>query len=270
MVYIMSKGVKRILLLPRRSSTSDPSDIEQDRDELEALDLYQMDSTSYNIISHNETLNIGTHVFGTIIFAKDVIRILASYTAPLSRSLTARLLYHSTTALCFFCSTLYHTFSNSESGHHWRHVDHLGIQVSIWATACSFVAVAFRRSRARQLTYWASITAGLLAFTTCLWTMWYREIGTQRSRTAMHVAFGAISTLPAIRYWHSSDRDVNILQGFFSLVAINSIGGLVFEADFLAPLARQLDLPDLSHTFMHVMAIYGARIYGKSLNAAQD
>jgi hypothetical protein len=86
----------------------------------------------------------------------------------------------------------------------------------------------------------------------------------------MHVTFGAMSTLPAMGYWYSSDGDVDILQGFFSLVAINSVGGLVYEADFLAPLARRLDLPDLSHTFMHVMAVCGALIYGQSLNAVQD
>jgi hypothetical protein len=99
--------------------------------------------------------------------------------------------------------------------------------------------------------------------------MWYRGNGTQRSRTTLHVAFGAISTLPAIEYWHNSDRDGNILQGFISLVAINCIGGLVFEADFLAPLARRLVLLDLSHTFMHVMAVYGARMYGQSLKAVR-
>jgi channel protein (hemolysin III family) len=202
-------------------------------------------------------------------FAKESSRLVASYTAPLSWNFHVRLLYHVTTAICFLCSTLYHTFSDSQSAHHWRHIDHIGIQLSIWGTACSFVAVAFRRNRTRQLTYSGCITACLLASTTCFWIMWYRGNGTQRSRTTLHVAFGAISTLPAIEYWHNSDRDGNILQGFISLVAINCIGGLVFEADFLAPLARRLVLLDLSHTFMHVMAVYGARMYGQSLKAVR-
>jgi adiponectin receptor len=216
----------------------------------------------------SETLNIWTHVIGTIIFAKDSIRVVVSYTAPPPRDFTARLLHHSAAAFCFLYSTLYHTFSNSQSAHHWHHIDHLGIQLSIWATACSFVAVAFRQDRARQLTYSIYTTACLLTFATCLWTMWYHKTGTQRSRTTMHVIFGATSTLPELKYWQSKDPDIAILRGFFSLVTINSLGGWVFEADFLAPLGRRSGLPDLSHTSMHVMAVYGARIYGRSLEAA--
>jgi predicted membrane channel-forming protein YqfA (hemolysin III family) len=203
-------------------------------------------------------------------FGKDSVRVVASYADPLSRHFTARLLFHFAAALCFLCSTLYHTFSNSPSAHHWRHIDHLGIQLSIWATAYSFVAVAFQRNRARQLTYFVCITSGFLTFATFLWTMWYHETGTQRSRTTIHVIFGAACTLPALEYWYSRDPDAVILRGFFSLVAINSIGGWVFEADLLALLERRSGLPDLSHAFMHIMAVFGARIYGRSLEPARD
>jgi hypothetical protein len=71
--------------------------------ELEAIQMTQMYSTSYNIISHNETLDTGTHVFGTITFAKDAAQVIASDTGPLFRGLTTRLLDHSSTALCFLC-----------------------------------------------------------------------------------------------------------------------------------------------------------------------
>jgi channel protein (hemolysin III family) len=218
---------------------------------------------------HHETLNIWTHVFGTVLVGKEFVRVVASYADPRSRHLPARLLYHFAAALCFFCSTLYHTFSNSRSAHHWHHIDHLGIQLSIWATAYSFVAVAFRGNRARQLTYSVCITAGFLASATYLWTMWYHRTGTQRSRTTIHVIFGAASTLPALEYWHGRGPDAAILRGFFSLVAINSIGGWVFETDLLAPLDRRFGLSDLSHALMHLMAVLGALIYGKSLKAAR-
>jgi hypothetical protein len=65
--------------------------------------------------------------------------------------------------------------------------------------------------------------------------MWYRETGTQRSRTTTHIAYGAIS-LTALNCWYSGNGDVDMLQGCVSLVAINSIGGLVSEVESLASL----------------------------------
>jgi hypothetical protein len=66
--------------------------------------------------------------------------------------------------------------------------------------------------------------------------MWYRETGTQRSRTITHIAYGAIPSLPALDCWYSGNRDVDMLQRIFSLVAINGIGRLVFEVESLATL----------------------------------
>jgi hypothetical protein len=88
--------------------------------------------------------------------------------------------------------------------------------------------------------------------------------GTQRSRTRTHIAYGAISSQPALNCWYSSNRDVDMLQGFVSLVVINSIGGLVFEVESLASLEKRLGLPDLSHAFMHVC---WAHRRGQALNA---
>lgn len=111
----------------------------------------------------------------------------------------------------------------------------------------------------------AYTTAGLFAVAMRLWTMWYYESGTQSSRAALHVTFGALSTLPAWDCWHRWDQSRAILRAFFSLVVINSTGGWVFATDVLGPLENLLNLPNLSHAFMHVMAIYGAHVYGKAL-----
>jgi hypothetical protein len=68
--------------------------------------------------------------------------------------------------------------------------------------------------------------------------MWYRETGTQRSGTITHITYGAISSLPPLDCWYSGNRDVDMLQRFVRLVAINSIGGLVFEVEFLADMSE--------------------------------
>jgi channel protein (hemolysin III family) len=112
-----------------------------------------------------------------------------------------RLLFFSATALCFLCSVLYHTFSHEDDVEIWRHVDHSVIQTCIWATTCSFVAVGFRQIN-KRLFYKVYAAVGLFAFAARLWTMMYHESDTQRIRTAIHVSFGALSTLPALHCGH--------------------------------------------------------------------
>jgi hypothetical protein len=100
--------------------------------------------------------------------------------------------------------------------------------------------------------------------------MWYYESGGQRSWMAMPILFGAFSTLPALDRWRNKDGDDDVLRGFLSLVALNSIGGWVFATELLDPIGEYLDLPNLSHAFMHVVVMYGARVYGEALKAAHS
>jgi hypothetical protein len=77
--------------------------------------------------------------------------------------------------------------------------------------------------------------------------------------------FGAVSTLPALDYWHNEDRDGDILRAFFKLVMLNSTGGWIYATKFLDSFGKRLNLPDFSHAVMHVLAVYGARIYAAAL-----
>jgi channel protein (hemolysin III family) len=228
----------------------------------------ELTSSSTNM--HHETINICTHLFGTVLFIKKFFRLFTACTTPLSRTMAARLLYLISTAMCFLCSTLCHTFSDGRASNFWRYIDHLGIQIFIWATTCSFIAIVFERESRMQLVYIVCITAGLLAFITRLWTMWYYEIGSQHSRTVIHITFGALSTLPALDSWHNMDRERDILRAFFSFVTINSIGGWIFASRFLDPLGRYLNLPDFSHAVMHIVVLYGAHMYELALKTVHD
>ena len=88
-------------------------------------------------------------------------------------------------------------------------------------------------------------------------------------RTALHITFGVLSTLPALDYWYGSSRKhqkLDILWPFFSLVTANSIGGGIYATKSLDDsVGKWLGLPDISHNVMHIMAVVGARIYQKAL-----
>lgn len=177
----------------------------------------------------------------------------------------ARLLFLAAATFCFLCSTLYHTFSDHGSAYLLHCVDHLGIQIFIWATACSFVTLAFEMGSRRQLAYLVLTSACLAAVASRLYTMSYHDSGSERSRTALHIMFGAVSTLPVLDYWHNEDRDRDILRAFFKLVMLNSTGGCIYATRFLDSFGMRLNLPGFSHAVMHVLAVYGARIYGAAL-----
>jgi adiponectin receptor len=227
-------------------------------------------SKSLNMIVHSETINIGTHLLGTLLFTVDSVRLVLSCAAPPRRTANATLLYHVAAALCFLCSTLFHALSDSRTANFWRYIDHLGIQIYIWASTCSFVAVAFPSRSRKRSGYIGCATAGLVAFATVLWATWYYEYSSQRCRTVMHIAFGALSTWPALDYWHNREGEQEILRAFVSLVVINSIGGWIFATELLDPVGRRLGLPDFSHAVMHVVVVYGARRYGRTLKAVRD
>jgi adiponectin receptor len=218
---------------------------------------------------HTETLNIWTHVVGTTLFLNDVIAFAGSCKVPISQSMLARLVYLAAAALCFFCSTLYHIFSRSREAHFWQHVDHLGIVVFVWATSLSFVYISFREEQVIQCVYVVVITSLFIVSLMRLWGMWYHCSGSQRSRLVLHVTFGALATWPALHLWHiraNKGQELDILRAYLSLVIVNSIGGAIYATRLLDDTVGQyLRLPDLSHAIMHVMVIFGARIYQQAL-----
>jgi channel protein (hemolysin III family) len=222
------------------------------------------------MIVQSEIINSGTHLLGTLRFTVDTIRLVESCADLPSRTKNTTLSYYTAATLCFLSSTLFHAFSDSRMANLWRYIDHLGIQIYIWASTSSFVAVAFPSRSRKQLVYVRCATASLIASAILFWAMCYYEYDSQRCRTVTHIAFGALCTWPALDYWHNKGSDQNILTAFINLVAINSIGGWIFATEVLDPLGKCLGLLDFSHAVMHVVVIYGARRYGLALKAVRD
>ena len=147
---------------------------------------------------HTETINIWTHIIGSLMLTTSAINFAAMCTAPLSGELFAILVYLVAGAFCFFCSTLYHTFSDHITASSWQYVDHFGIVIWIWATSTSFTLFSFRHEEGRQqLHIFITSVASALSMAT-LSSLQHGGSENQFIRTALHITFGVLSTLPAL------------------------------------------------------------------------
>jgi len=224
----------------------------------------------YSVASlHTETLNIWTHVLGTMIFTASTIKFASMCRAPPTRETFAIFLYLVAGAFCFFCSTLYHIFSDHIAARSWQYVDHLGIVIWIWATSTSFIVFSFRHKKSRRRLHMYMISVASALSTASLTKLQHGGSETQFIRSALHVTFGALSTLPALDYWYfcfCKPRKLEVLWPFLILVIINSIGGGIYATKALDnSVGKWLGLPDISHNIMHIMAIIGGRIFQKGL-----
>lgn len=224
----------------------------------------------YSVASlHTETINIWTHILGTVIFTRSTIKFGTMCTAPPSPEMSAILVYLIAATFCFFCSTLYHTFSDHVGACSWQYVDHLGIVIWIWATSNSFTVFSFRRKSSRQRLHMVIISVASALSMARLSSLKHGGSKNQFIRTVLHVTTGFLSTLPALDYWYTSfgkHQKFDTLRPFLSLVIVNSIGGGIYATRSLdGSVGKWLGLPDVSHNVMHVMAIVGAGIYRNGL-----
>ena len=219
---------------------------------------------------HTETLNIWTHLLSAVWFGCSTVRFGAACTDPLTLDAAAVLVYLGATALCFASSTLYHVFADHAHAGIWLRIDHFGIVCAIWASSVSFVLFSFDCRRGEGWAYVAFVTAAAALCLARLWDM--REYGTKgrTERLRAHMALGGLAAVPGLRCWHlhKQGQYVELLKEFWSLVAINGTGGVIYATHLLdKAIGMELGLPDTSHHVMHVMVVVGAWIYGQSLLA---
>ena len=219
---------------------------------------------------HTETLNIWTHMLGAAWFGCGTVRFAADCTKPLTYDAAAVLVYLGATALCFASSTLYHVFADHVHADVWLRVDHFGIVCAIWASSVSFAVFSFDCRRGEAWVCVAFVTAAAARCLARLWNM--QEYGTKgrTERLCSHMALGGLAAVPGLRCWHlhKLGQHVELLREFWTLVAINSMGGGIYATHILdKAIGMELGLPDASHHVMHVMVVAGAWIYGQGLLA---
>jgi adiponectin receptor len=211
---------------------------------------------------HLETINIWSHLFGTLWFCASATRFAGTAMSLFSPSTAAILAYLTANVFCFACSTLYHVFADHAEADFWLRLDHLGI---VWASSISFVALSFSCHFGEQYAYTIFVTAAAALCTVRILGNSQHSCSERRSRICTYVALGSLATLPAFRCWYLG-RDFGLLTAFGMLVVINTSGGAIYATQILdKAIKMKLGVPGASHYTMHVLAVVRALVYEQGL-----
>ena len=231
-------------------------------------------TTSYreSIVSiahfHSETINIWSHLVGSLWFLASATRLVGTATTLLSPSVAAIFAYLIANFFCFACSTLYHVFADHAEADFWLQFDYLGIVCVIWASSTSFIVLALEGHPGEQYMYTVLIT---LAATLCslrLSNNLQHSFLERRSRIITYIALGSLAALPALRCWHLG-RNFSLVADFGGMVILNTLGGAIYATHLLdKTIGLKVGVPDASHHTMHVLAVAGALVYEQGLMSA--
>jgi adiponectin receptor len=217
---------------------------------------------------HTETINIWSHLLGTIWFCISAVRFAVPSTGLLTQDTIVILMYVMATAICFACSTLYHVFADHVDAVLWQRIDHFGIACFIWASSASFIFFSFDCQQSEGRAYIVAITSAVLL---CLARISKIEVHKPTGRwscLSTHAALGGLATLPGLHCWYLRPlgQPSGLLTGFWRLTVMNSIGGGIYATRILdRTIERKIGMLDTSHYTMHAMVVVGAWVYEQGL-----
>lgn len=217
---------------------------------------------------HSETINVWSHLFGTLWFGISATRFAGTATGLFSMSAAAVLTFLIANAFCFACSTLYHVFADHAEADSWLRLDHLGIVCAIWASSISFVALSLGCHPGEQYLYMGFVTAAAAVCSYRLLDNMQHSCSERRSRISTYVVFGSFAALPTFRRWHLGG-DFHLMTDFGVMMIINTLGGAIYASRLLEnAIETKLGVPDASHLTMHILVVAGALVYEEGLMSA--
>lgn len=216
---------------------------------------------------HFETLNIWSHLLGTVWFCSSLV-CFAADTDSLTQDAAAVLLYLGGTSLCFASSTLYHIFADHAHASWWQLVDHLGIVGAIWASSISFALVSFDCRGGERWMFVVLVSSAAALCLRQLVRIHSHSLRARRMRLNTHIVLGALAILPALRAWHlrSEGHSAELLEEFGWLFLTNIVGGGIYASHLLdKAVGMDMGMPDASHHVMHVLTVAGAWVYERGV-----
>jgi adiponectin receptor len=217
---------------------------------------------------HTETINIWSHLLGTIWFCISAVRLAIPSTGQLTQDTIAVLVYVVATAICFASSTLYHVFADHVDAVLWQRIDYFGIVCFIWSSSGSFIFFSFDCQHSERRAYIVAIT---LAALLCLARISEIQVHKPKGRWSYHsthIALGGLAALPGLHCWYFRplSQPSGLLTDFWRLTVMNSIGGGIYATRILdKTIEKKVGIPEASHYTMHAMVVVGACVYEQGL-----
>lgn len=214
---------------------------------------------------HNETVNIWSHLVGTITFLYWLTLIL--FNPPLQNSsyieLLPLIIQLVSYIVCMLSSTLFHTFScHSEAAHRsWRFTDHFGILFALFGTYVSLISNSFRCNPP-----WMQLHL-IAVFLLFIWVIFVKILGCVKDAKIpldMFILVALYSTIPITHWiWLQGGMFNGIVQAKLQQILIPFVAGAVGLVFYVTRFpekqfqAGSVDLLGASHQVWHVLIFLG-------------
>ncbi|KAM5363435.1 hypothetical protein ACJZ2D_012002 [Fusarium nematophilum] len=199
--------------------------------------------------------------------------------APQYSDTLAVALYQICVAICFFLSTLYHTFCDHSLGMHrfGNQLDHLGIVLVMWSTGISTMHFTFHCAGQASLRNMYFVAVTLVGLACAIFTLQpkFRTPTYRLTRALVYGLLAACLFCPVthgwIRFGYAGLSARIDIESLLLLIAIQSTGAAIYAARVPERwFPGAFDLLGQSHTWMHVLVYAGALVRLAGLLAVSE
>ncbi|KAK6532650.1 hypothetical protein TWF281_006830 [Arthrobotrys megalospora] len=222
---------------------------------------------------HNETVNIWSHIIGSVLFVTIPLYVFTTEIPPRYKIATTEDIVVCTTyflgcAICFGLSATYHTLMNHSPKVHTVSVqlDYLGILILMYSAMIPLIYYGFVCDHNLRNIYWAveSVLAGLCAISTM--HPMFHSSKAKVLRGIFYSAFGLSSFVPifhaiAIYGWEVQKDRMGLiwwaLVGLFDSIGVLAYGSKVPERFF----PGRFDIWGQSHQILHISVVIAGMMH---------
>ncbi|KAF2190190.1 HlyIII-domain-containing protein [Zopfia rhizophila CBS 207.26] len=242
------------------------------RDNEYILSGYRAISCSYKrslgsiILIHNETVNIFSHLLGSVLFFTLPMPVYTSLSSRYTSTSTADIIVFSTfffgVAICFLLSATFHIFNNHSERVHvlGNQLDYLGIIVLMWGSTIPCVYYGFFCTPYLQVTYYTlvSVLAALCVYVTL--NASFRLPKYRPYRTLMYSGLGLSFIIPIVHGVFKFGWETQVwrmsLDWMGVMTAFNLTGGAMYAMRIPEKWhPKRFDIWGASHQIMHCLVV---------------
>ncbi|CAD6440153.1 17e83670-714d-4352-be45-86355690f663 [Sclerotinia trifoliorum] len=230
---------------------------------------------------HNETINIYSHLFGSLLFAT-LPFILYRQIAPRYATATlADIIVFSTfffgVAICFLLSATFHILANHSPRINalGNQLDYLGVVILMWGSTIPTVYYGFYCDESIQKTYWSMIS--ILASACAITTLHpkFRNPALRPYRAVMYSCLGLSSVVfiahGVFLYGYEIQRCRMSLDWMGVMAGLNLLGAFTYAVRIPEKwFPRRHDIIGSSHQVLHFMVIFAGLAHMAGLLRAFD
>ncbi|KAF7917715.1 uncharacterized protein EAE98_010131 [Botrytis deweyae] len=230
---------------------------------------------------HNETINIYSHLFGSILFATLPFSLYRQIAPRYATATIADIVVFSTfffgVAICFLLSATFHLLANHSKRVNalGNQLDYLGVVILMWGSTIPTVYYGFYCDPAIQETYWTMVSLSAAACAVTTLHPKFRHSAFRPYRAIMYSCLGLSSITFVIhglilygyetQNWRMSLDWMGIMAGF------NLFGAFAYAARIPEKwFPRRHDILGSSHQILHFMVIFAGLAHMAGLLRAFD